>query len=182
MASATPVASARGKSTSAFEERSVRGCRRHAAWPPVADAVIEAVSHIDLPECIRLRAFCGLIHSGRQQDVERGAVVPVRNDTTLGQGLGSAATHARRQRLRSWRRPYPAVSVRRKSTSLSKEQGVQGLRPLCCVAESGGRGDQGPLFSPRHREPTPIAPAAGQPRRPASRLQDGSRADHAGAG
>ena len=60
----------------------MRGFRRHAAGPHVADTVIEAVSHIDLPECIRLRTFCGLIHSGRQQDAERGAVVPVRNDTT----------------------------------------------------------------------------------------------------
>jgi hypothetical protein len=32
--------------------------------------------------------------------------------------------------LRSWRRPLPSASVRRKSTSRSKEQGVQGLRPL----------------------------------------------------
>jgi len=32
--------------------------------------------------------------------------------------------------LRSWRRPPPSASVRHKSTSRSKEQGVQGLRPL----------------------------------------------------
>ena len=32
--------------------------------------------------------------------------------------------------LRSWRRPLLSDSVRRKSTSRSKEQGVQGLRPL----------------------------------------------------
>jgi len=31
---------------------------------------------------------------------------------------------------RSWRRPPPSASVRRKSTSWSKEQGVQGLRLL----------------------------------------------------
>ena len=41
MASATPAASVRGKSTAACEDRSMRGCRRHAAWPHVADAVIE---------------------------------------------------------------------------------------------------------------------------------------------
>jgi len=78
MASATPAASVRGTSTSALEERSVRGFRRYAAGPHVADAVIAAVSHSDLPECIRWRAFCVLIHMGRQQDAERGAVVPVR--------------------------------------------------------------------------------------------------------
>ena len=33
-------------------------------------------------------------------------------------------------RLRSWRRPPLSASVRRKSTQLSKEQSVQGLRPL----------------------------------------------------
>jgi insertion element IS1 protein InsB len=33
-------------------------------------------------------------------------------------------------RLRSWRRPPPAASVRHTSTQLSKEQGVKGLKPL----------------------------------------------------
>jgi len=41
MASATPAASVRGTSTSACEDRSVRGFRRYAAGPEVADAVIE---------------------------------------------------------------------------------------------------------------------------------------------
>ena len=31
--------------------------------------------------------------------------------------------------LRSWRRPPPSASVRRKNASWSKDQGVQGLRP-----------------------------------------------------
>ena len=50
-------------------------------------------------------------------------------------------------RRRSGRRPPPSASVRYKSSSLVKEQGVQGLRPLCCVAERGRRGDQGPGIS-----------------------------------
>jgi len=40
--SATPAASVRGPSTDASQKRSVRGIRRHAAGPQVADAVIEA--------------------------------------------------------------------------------------------------------------------------------------------
>jgi hypothetical protein len=51
--------------------------------------------------------------------------------------------HNKRFGLRSWRRPPPDASVRRKSASLSKEQGIQGFRPLFFVAESGRRGDQG---------------------------------------
>src|SRR5215471_21799368 len=31
---------------------------------------------------------------------------------------------------RSWRRPLPAATLRRKNTSRQEEQGVQGLRPL----------------------------------------------------
>ena len=42
MASATPATSVPGQSTSAPKERGVRGFRRHAEWPKVADAVIEA--------------------------------------------------------------------------------------------------------------------------------------------
>ncbi len=42
MASATPVASGRGQSTSAPEDKGVRGLRCPAEWPHVADAVIEA--------------------------------------------------------------------------------------------------------------------------------------------
>ena len=41
MASAIPAVSVRGQSTSATEKRSVRGFRRHAEGPKVADAVIE---------------------------------------------------------------------------------------------------------------------------------------------
>ena len=33
---------------------------------------------------------------------------------------------------------------------LSKEQGVQGLGPLLCVAESGRRGDRGLIFFERN--------------------------------
>src|SRR2546422_5302742 len=48
MVSATPDASVRGQSTSALEAKGVRGLRRHAARPQVADPVIEAsVSHLD---------------------------------------------------------------------------------------------------------------------------------------
>jgi hypothetical protein len=38
----TPVASRPGKSTSAPEERDIRGLRRHAEGPKVTDPVIEA--------------------------------------------------------------------------------------------------------------------------------------------
>jgi hypothetical protein len=41
-ASATPVAYRLDKSTSAPEERGIRGFRRHAEWPKVTDLVIEA--------------------------------------------------------------------------------------------------------------------------------------------
>ena len=37
----------------------------------------------------------------------------------------------------------PSASVQYKHISLSKEQGVQGLRSLFSVAESGRRGDRG---------------------------------------
>src|SRR6266705_1420597 len=39
-ASATPVAYRKGKSTSAPEERGIRGLRRHAEWPKVTHLVI----------------------------------------------------------------------------------------------------------------------------------------------
>ena len=43
---------------------------------------------------------------------------------------GTMHSYIRFLRLRSWRRPPPSASVRCKSASLPKEQGVQGLRPL----------------------------------------------------
>src|SRR5215813_6195525 len=88
--------------TSALEERSVRGFRRDAAGPHVADAVIAAVSHSDLPECIRWRAFCVLIHMGRQQDAERGAVVPVRRSMVAWSCAGSALLSVL---TRAWQSP-----------------------------------------------------------------------------
>ena len=42
MASATLIASGRGQSTPAPEDKGVRGLRCPAEWPHVADAVIEA--------------------------------------------------------------------------------------------------------------------------------------------
>jgi hypothetical protein len=46
MALATPAASVSGHSTSAPEEQGVRGCRRHAQWPHVADVVIETENRV----------------------------------------------------------------------------------------------------------------------------------------
>jgi Reverse transcriptase (RNA-dependent DNA polymerase) len=42
MASTTPAAAVRGKSTYAPKERGIRESRHHSKWPKVADAVIEA--------------------------------------------------------------------------------------------------------------------------------------------
>src|SRR5262247_2192715 len=39
---ASPVISRRGQSTSSPEARGLRGCRRHSAWPRVADTVLDA--------------------------------------------------------------------------------------------------------------------------------------------
>ena len=71
-ASATPTPSGRGHNTSGCKARGVRGLRRHAEEPKVADAVIEATKISEATatddwynDVIFLRSLCCAQKSGR---------------------------------------------------------------------------------------------------------------------